>query len=91
MLGRIELRIETEPENASELTQKLEEQDWTENTAYLRGEERVWYSDEARLYIRDASDSPTDYDTELLYLEGRFNPETVATGETIEEITDRVL
>lgn len=85
------MRIETEPGNASELTQKLEEQEWTENTAYIRGEKRVWHSEEGRLYIRDTSDSSTDYDTELLYLEGRFNPETVATGESIEEITDRVL
>ena len=53
----------------SELTQKLEEQEWTENTAYVQERRRVWYSEEGRLYIRDTSDSPTDYDTELLYLE----------------------
>ena len=85
------MRTETTSREENELTQKLEEQDWTENTAYLRGEERVWYSDEARLYIRDTSHQNSEHDTELLYLEGRFNPETVATGETIEEITDRVL
>lgn len=75
----------------SKIVEKLSKTDWDESTPYVAIEERVWYSELGRLYIEDTSDRDVEHNQSLKYLEGRFNPEVLATGEEVEVIVEQVL
>jgi hypothetical protein len=77
--------------DGSKLLEKLSEADWSEGSPHLAIEERVWYSDIGKLYLEDSTARDVDYDRSLKYLEGRFNPETVATGKSVGELVDEIL
>lgn len=77
--------------DGSKLLEKLSEADWDEGGPHLAIEKKVWYSDIGKLYIEDSTARDVEYDQSLKYLEGRFNPETLATGEEVEVIVEQVL
>lgn len=74
-----------------ELIENLSCYSWEENKAYLGIEENVWFSDAGKMYVRDTESRNVEHDQELMYLEGRFNPEKLAEGEKIDQIVERIL